>query len=105
MNSGDLKTYKYVKITKSNFFTITILSLHSIYSESKKRMVSILQFQILVSSQASQKFKSKLPKKSFMKCTYVILHFLVDLKFTVLEKLTKYPRKVFAPSSYFKQKI
>ena len=26
MNSGDLKTYKYVKISKSNFFGITILS-------------------------------------------------------------------------------
>ena len=35
MNSGNLKTYKYVKITKSVFSTITILSLHSIYSESK----------------------------------------------------------------------
>ena len=36
MNSGDLKTYKCVKISKSNFFTITILFLHSICSESKK---------------------------------------------------------------------
>ena len=36
MNSGDLKTYKCVQISKSNFFTITILSLHSICSESKK---------------------------------------------------------------------
>ena len=36
MNSGDLKMYKYVKISKSNFFTITLLSLHSICSESKK---------------------------------------------------------------------
>ena len=36
MNSGDLKTYEYVKISKSNFFTITILPLHTICSESKK---------------------------------------------------------------------
>ena len=36
MNSGDLKTYKSVKISKLIFFTITILSLHSICSESKK---------------------------------------------------------------------
>ena len=36
MNSGDLKTYKCVKIWKSNVLTITILSLHSICSESKK---------------------------------------------------------------------
>ena len=36
MNSGDLKTYKYVKISKSNFFTITMLSLRSICSESNK---------------------------------------------------------------------
>ena len=35
MISGDLKTYKCVKISKSNFFTITILSLYSICSESK----------------------------------------------------------------------
>ena len=26
MSSGDLKTYKYVKISKSNFFKTTILS-------------------------------------------------------------------------------
>ena len=38
MNSGDLKTYKSIKISKSNFFTITILSLHSICSESKKQL-------------------------------------------------------------------
>ena len=37
INSGDLKTYKRVKISKSNFFTITILSLHSICSESNKK--------------------------------------------------------------------
>ena len=30
------KTYKYVKILKSNFFMITIFSLHIICSESKK---------------------------------------------------------------------
>ena len=36
MNSRDLKMYKYVKISKSNFFMITILSLNSICSESKK---------------------------------------------------------------------
>ena len=36
MNSEDLITYKYIKISKSNFFTIAILSLHSICSESKK---------------------------------------------------------------------
>ena len=36
MNSGNLKTYKYVKISKSNFFVITILSLQSICSESNK---------------------------------------------------------------------
>ena len=36
MNSGDLKTYKYVKISKLNFFTITMLSLHIMRSESKK---------------------------------------------------------------------
>ena len=41
MNSGDLKRYKYVKISKSNFFTITILSLHSIHSESKKGKATI----------------------------------------------------------------
>ena len=28
--------YKYVEISKSNFFTITILSLHGICSESKQ---------------------------------------------------------------------
>ena len=36
MNSGDLKTYKYVKILELNFFTITILSLHLMRSESQK---------------------------------------------------------------------
>ena len=35
MNSGDLKTYKYVKISKSNFFTITILFPHNVCSETK----------------------------------------------------------------------
>ena len=38
MNSGDIKMYKYVKISKSNFFTITILSIHSTCSESKIKM-------------------------------------------------------------------
>ena len=37
MNSGDLKTYKCVKISKSNFFTIAMLSLHSMCSESKNQ--------------------------------------------------------------------
>ena len=37
MNSGGLKTYKCVKISKSKFFTITIISLHSICKESKKK--------------------------------------------------------------------
>ena len=32
--------YKYVKISKTNFFTITILSLHSICSESKNYVLS-----------------------------------------------------------------
>ena len=36
MDSGDRKTYKYVKLSKSNFFTITVLSSHSICSECKK---------------------------------------------------------------------
>ena len=35
MNSGNLKTCKYVKIFKSNFFTNTILFLRSILLESK----------------------------------------------------------------------
>ena len=35
MNSRDLKTYKHDKISKSNFFTITIFSLHSIGLENK----------------------------------------------------------------------
>ena len=38
MNSGDLKTYKYEKISKSNFFTTSILSLHSICSESNNKV-------------------------------------------------------------------
>ena len=36
MNSGDLKTYKYVKVSKSDFFTTTILFLHNICSERNK---------------------------------------------------------------------
>ena len=36
MHSGDLKTYKCVKISKSDFFTIRILSSDSTCSESKK---------------------------------------------------------------------
>ena len=46
MNSGDLKTYKYVKISKSNFFTITMLSLHSICSESKKTSFWIVMHRL-----------------------------------------------------------
>ena len=37
MNSGDLKMYKYVKISKLNFFMFTILSLHSICLESENK--------------------------------------------------------------------
>ena len=37
MNSENLKRYKYVKISRSNFFTTTIHSLHSVWSESKKK--------------------------------------------------------------------
>ena len=51
MNSGDHKTYKYVKISKSNFFAITILSLHSICLESKNTTKHFL----------SQQKKLKLP--------------------------------------------
>ena len=43
MNSGDQKTYKYVKISRSNFFMITILSLRSICSESKKAVSEMNQ--------------------------------------------------------------
>ena len=39
MNLGDLITYKYVIISKSKFFMITIFSLLSICSESQKRVV------------------------------------------------------------------
>ena len=46
MNSRDLKTSKYVKISKSNFFAITILSLHSICSESKKGKLTRLTLQV-----------------------------------------------------------
>ena len=42
MNSGDLKMHKYVKISKSNFFTITIFSLHSIFLESNKEKILAL---------------------------------------------------------------
>ena len=38
MNSGNLKTYKYVKVSKSNFFTITIFS-YSICSKSKNEKI------------------------------------------------------------------
>ena len=43
MISGDLKTYKNIQISKSNFFTITILSLNSICSESKNEILHKLQ--------------------------------------------------------------
>ena len=33
MNSEEFKTYKYIKVSKSNFFLITIFNVHSIYSE------------------------------------------------------------------------
>ena len=36
MNSGDFKTYNYVKILKSNFFMVAILSLHSNVRKVKK---------------------------------------------------------------------
>ena len=39
MSSGDLETYICVKISKSIFFAIAILSLHSICSESKNPFV------------------------------------------------------------------
>ena len=50
MNSGELKTYKYVKISKSNFFMITILSLHSICSESKKLFQHVLNLKTKLKS-------------------------------------------------------
>ena len=43
MNSGDLKTYKYVKISKPNSFTITMLSLHSICLEKSQCVVAIIK--------------------------------------------------------------
>ena len=42
MNSGDIKACKYVKISKSIFFMIAMLSLHNIYSESKKYTILYL---------------------------------------------------------------
>ena len=46
MNSGDLKMYKYVKISKLNFFTITILSLHCICSESKNLCLMFIRNEL-----------------------------------------------------------
>ena len=45
MHAGDLKTYQYVKISKSNIFTITILSLHRICSESNKKSTHCKNYQ------------------------------------------------------------
>ena len=42
MNSGDLKKHKHVKILMLNFFMIAVLSLHSIFPESKKKKKEIL---------------------------------------------------------------
>ena len=69
MDSGDPKTYKCVKISKSNFFTSTILSLHSLCSEYKKQKFGneavglgwnqiISQIQIYV---LKSKFKMSMP--------------------------------------------
>ena len=44
MNFRDFKTYKYITISKSNFFMIIILSFHSICSESKKVIILINAF-------------------------------------------------------------
>ena len=39
MNSGDLEPYKNIKISKSDFFLITILSLHTICPENEKEKI------------------------------------------------------------------
>ena len=40
MNSGDFKAYQYVKISKSNFFMITVLFLNNTYLETIKKALS-----------------------------------------------------------------
>ena len=47
MNSGGLKTYTYVKISKSNFFMITILSLCRINSNDTTIVVRLKKYFII----------------------------------------------------------
>ena len=82
MNSGDLKTYKCVKISKSNFFTITILSLHSICSESKKRILKKILvpchvYKLILTWKIKQ-HSSILTFKEMVFCVYVFLIFLFN---------------------------
>ena len=46
MNSEDLKTYKYIRISKSNFFVDTTISLPSICSERNNRTAAIKNIDI-----------------------------------------------------------
>ena len=62
MNSEDLKAYKYDKISKLNFFTITMLSLHIIRSESKKYI--IINYSLV--TKLSKKFINMI--KILLKC-------------------------------------
>ena len=61
MNSGDFKMHKYIKISKSIFFTITILSLHSICSESNNNNNNNKTFFFTTGS--ATKLKGKIKKR------------------------------------------
>ena len=57
MNSGDLKRYKHIKISKSNFFTITIRSLNCICSKSKNLTIFIVEHKITKAMSLISKYK------------------------------------------------
>ena len=75
MNSGDLNTYKHVKISKSNIFTITMLSLHSICSESKKQFKHLFQAY-------------NIKKASNFKATFISKENIYETNYCTSDKLT-----------------
>ena len=76
MNSGVLKTYKYVTNSKLNFsfFFTTILSLHSISSENKKNNDEFLKKINIVSDR-------------FINIKIIYLHNYMNKQMCIIQKL------------------
>ena len=104
MSSGDLKRYKYFKISKSVFFTITIIFLHSIWWESKNKNKCRPAYKLIHAQNVAKLYENwdecQLEITWMINCFKKILikiHTIVQLNWTLLNPYAPLEIKKITP--------